>query len=1024
MRKRMKILDKVGACKAKLGLLRLVLFGCFFSAGLTGFSQVEVNSLDGLIPYLDDDDVHVKLAPGTYTVTAADITSGRYGKSFSAGEYISNHFVIFPFEGNNSTYDFTGATINIKTETFTAKGSVDFREIRVIGSHNVLLNLTLVDDGSVHDAPSFRAQSLVIDGAYNRIEGFHVTVKGSYPYGYGDAFGKGGGSVINHRKHSACLVRGESNHIKNCTFIHRSYGHCIFMQAASNPIIEGCYVEGEVRTTDDMLAEEGTGSPADNVDFMTVWGYRLPPGYMLSLAEAGIRAYNAGSTIVDGVEYSRGTSNPTVKNCTIKYMRTGVTIAHASGNRYVEGCTAIGCENGFSLGSGEVVNCRADCTYGPVYSSTYESDKNYNADITILPASDPYYNGSGSVAYIGGSGHNIILRGSEEAIQEGLTVKVGGDKNNIRLLYGNLPHQNDFGGSDFTLQNLSGYPVYLSNKSSKVTGQSCGEVTDEGTNNSVALVSCDTACVFKVGINLPVHAIPGINYKLYDGAYDAIPSQLDMEYHSMGVVTDLDISASDSLSAFLVAFNGTIEVPTEDRYTFNITTDDPVMLTIDGTEVINYDGQSGLVEDSGQICLEAGYHSLEIIRIENHSDQTFTVSYESADVSKSADLNLYGIDFANISNLAYLRETSQSSTGYGGESSRAVDGDTNGLFMENSVTHTNEQPNPWWQVKLDKTYNIGEVKVYNRTDECCKDRLSNFSVSLITDEGVISFYRFIESFTDEFISLDLQGAAGSTVRIQKQGSEPLSLAEVEVYQGELIEIGGVFQLIKKNASQYAINGGPEEVEAGYSLSLYEHANTKSLSWTEIDRGGGFVSYQKYNTSWCLTGTKAGEKLILEACSEDNPNQQWHKIGSGDDHYRLQLKGSKLSVDGRNGRYDGSGIYLDTLDLNSENQQWRFDKADLDDLNAKIILDADAVGSLAEYIYPNPFTDKFVLILPDDHSFDSYYIHDLNGKVVVKAKFIEHHSNLHVDLHWLNSGVYFMTLQGANESRKFKIIKNK
>ena len=122
---------------------------------------------------------------------------------------------------------------------------------------------------------------------------------------------------------------------------------------------------------------------------------------MLSLGEGGIRAYNAGTTIINGIEYSRGTSNPTILNCTIKNMRTGVTIAHATGTKYVEGCTAIGCENGYSLGSGNVVDCYADCTYGPVYSSTYENDKNYHAEITILPSSAPYYNGSGSVAYIG-----------------------------------------------------------------------------------------------------------------------------------------------------------------------------------------------------------------------------------------------------------------------------------------------------------------------------------------------------------------------------------------------------------------------------------------------------------------------------------------------------------------------------------------------------------------------------------------------------------------------------------------------
>ncbi|KAA5825203.1 hypothetical protein FPF71_08420 [Algibacter amylolyticus] len=460
---------------AKIFLLLILVLG------LTNVNaQTIVNSLSELMPYLEKDNVEVTLAPGDYTITAADVKKGLYKKEMKLKNTSS---VLLLFEGNNSTYDFTDVTISIDTKVLQSFGKNQVNELQIIGNNNVLKNLTMVDNGSVHDAPTRRATNIVMDGSHNRIEGFHVTTKGSFPYGYGDAFGKGGKVVIKHRKHSACLIRGESNQLKNSTFIHRSYGHCIFTQAASNPIIEGCVVEGEVRKTDDMLAE--TSGPAFDVNFMTVWGYKLPKGYMLSTGEAGIRAYNAGETIIDGKVYKRGTSNPTVLNCTIKYMRTGVTLSHAIGKKYVKGCTIIGCENGYSLGSGTVVDCKADCAFGPVYSSTYENDKNYNADITIIPATDPYYNGSGSVAYIGGSGHEITLRGSDEAVQEGLRIKVGGDKGNIRLKNGNFPHQNDFKGGSFKINNLTNYPIFLSAKSSNVKGKSMGEVSDLGTNNKI-----------------------------------------------------------------------------------------------------------------------------------------------------------------------------------------------------------------------------------------------------------------------------------------------------------------------------------------------------------------------------------------------------------------------------------------------------------------------------------------------------------------------------------------------------------
>lgn len=467
-------------CLALLFLL-LFSFGTVLKADV-----ITVNSPKELLPYLDDDNVSVKLAPGTYTITAADIENG----TFTDYSLINNKkaYVLFLFKGNNSTYDFTDVVINVKTEVFNAINSDadDFFEIQVTGNHNVIKNFTLVDVGSVHDYPKYGCVNVVMDGAYNTIEGFHLTAKGSSPYGYGDAFGKGGGAVLKLNKHSAFLIRGESNHALNGIIIHRSFGHCMFMQAANNPKIEGCYLEGEMRSTDDMLAEEGTGSKADGVDFMTVWGYKLPPGYMMSTGEAGIRAYNAGNTTIDGVDYSRGTSNVTVLNCTIKHLRTGVTIAHATGEKYVEGCVAIGCENGYSLASGNVVNCYADCAYGPVYASTYENDKNYNAEITIIPPEDDYYNGSGAVAYIGGSQHTVTLKSASGLIaNQDLKIKVGGDKGNIRLLNGNLPHQNDFTATNLTLHNLTNYPVFLSNKSSNVNGTSGGMVTDDGNNNNV-----------------------------------------------------------------------------------------------------------------------------------------------------------------------------------------------------------------------------------------------------------------------------------------------------------------------------------------------------------------------------------------------------------------------------------------------------------------------------------------------------------------------------------------------------------
>ncbi|MDO5971801.1 ricin-type beta-trefoil lectin domain protein [Flavivirga aquimarina] len=437
------------------------------------FAQTTVNSLAALKPYLNDNNVNVKLAPGTYTISATDISNGSWGYTVSQMDWTRTVMLI---EGSNSTYDFTGVTINFNTNVLQAFGNYVVHQFQITGNNTVVKNLKMVDVGNTR--PTRSATDIVIDGSDNTVEGFHMTIQGSYPYGYGDAFGKGGSNtIIGHKKHSALLIRGLDNTVKNCTLIHRSYGHGIFMQAAVNPTIEGCYVEGEVRTTDNMLAENS--GPAYDVNFMTTWGYRLPAGYMMSLQEEGIRAYNAGETIINGTFYSRGTSNVTIKNCTVKRMRGGVTITHASGTKNVSGTTVIECERGFAVGtSATVTNCSGDAKYGPVLGFDYNNDKNSNINITLLPSTSGAYNGSRMIAYIGGSGHNITLNSTETGINTLYRVRVAGTNTVVRST-------NSLIASNIDIDNYSHYPLVLNSGSSSISGISCGAITNSGSSNSV-----------------------------------------------------------------------------------------------------------------------------------------------------------------------------------------------------------------------------------------------------------------------------------------------------------------------------------------------------------------------------------------------------------------------------------------------------------------------------------------------------------------------------------------------------------
>ncbi len=152
------------------------------------------------------------------------------------------------------------------------------------------------------------------------------------------------------------------------------------------------------------------------------------------------------------------------------------------------------------------------------------------------------------------------------------------------------------------------------------------------------------------------------------------------------------------------------------------------------------------------------------------------------------------------SNVALGKTAMQSGTVSGGVASRAIDGDTNGRFGGNSVTHTTSGQGsfPWWQVDLGSVHDIDSIKLHNRTD-CCGDRLQNFNVYVsmhpliggaggnTKTAGTEQADWFVRQapIVGENVELNV-GALGRYVRVQlNYYGNPLSLAEVEVMGREL-----------------------------------------------------------------------------------------------------------------------------------------------------------------------------------------------------------------------------------------------
>ena len=173
------------------------------------------------------------------------------------------------------------------------------------------------------------------------------------------------------------------------------------------------------------------------------------------------------------------------------------------------------------------------------------------------------------------------------------------------------------------------------------------------------------------------------------------------------------------------------------------------------------------------------------------------VQLSGADYLSLAEVQVFGTGGAPPPpDLALGKPATQSSTlpGYASAvAASAVDGNTNGSFFDGSVTATNLEVDPWWQVDLGASAAVGSIAIWNRTDPCCLIRLNDYWVfvsdtpflptdtpaTLQNRPGTFSFHQTM-GFPFPSTTIPV-GAQGRYVRVQLFENNYLSLAEVQVF---------------------------------------------------------------------------------------------------------------------------------------------------------------------------------------------------------------------------------------------------
>jgi len=115
-------------------------------------------------------------------------------------------------------------------------------------------------------------------------------------------------------------------------------------------------------------------------------------------------------------------------------------------------------------------------------------------------------------------------------------------------------------------------------------------------------------------------------------------------------------------------------------------------------------------------------------------------------------------------NVAPTGKANQSSTAYGGDAKRGIDGNTSGVYGDGGETHTNEEANPWWEIDLGRELPIDAITIWNRTDGDLGNRLNGFTLSVLDGNRRKVFVQSDVPAPPRDVRFELEGNAQDAVR--------------------------------------------------------------------------------------------------------------------------------------------------------------------------------------------------------------------------------------------------------------------
>lgn len=128
---------------------------------------------------------------------------------------------------------------------------------------------------------------------------------------------------------------------------------------------------------------------------------------------------------------------------------------------------------------------------------------------------------------------------------------------------------------------------------------------------------------------------PGLKYKYYEGSWNMIPDFSKLVPVKTGIIENVALTEKLKPSEYGFVFDGYINIPENNVYSFFITSDDGSRLIIDDTKTLDNDGQHGMEEKSIDLALSAGLHKISIQFFQGNGGDGLSLEWKPAGKTRS-----------------------------------------------------------------------------------------------------------------------------------------------------------------------------------------------------------------------------------------------------------------------------------------------------------------------------------------------------------------------------------------------------